>query len=116
MTFQSFDTWWWPYLFILLAGWLPTDMWRWLGVYFSGNLDENSEVFVAVRALATALVAAIIAKLILFPTGSLAETSIILRIVAASAGFGIFLLTGQRVFVGIFTAEAIIIGGWWWAL
>jgi hypothetical protein len=24
---------WWPYIFIAVAGWLATDLWRWLGVF-----------------------------------------------------------------------------------
>ena len=32
MSYAAFDTWWWPYLFIAIAGWLGTDIWRWLGV------------------------------------------------------------------------------------
>jgi hypothetical protein len=50
MTFAALDTWWWPYVFILAAGWLPTGMWRYLGVFFAGNLDENAEILVFIRA------------------------------------------------------------------
>ncbi len=112
--FDSYEFWWWPYLFILLIGWLPTDFWRVLGVLFAGNIDENSKMLVFVRAIATALVAAVISKLILFPAGSLAETPPELRIVAAAAGFAMFNLAGKRIVVGILVAETILIGGAWW--
>jgi hypothetical protein len=69
----SFDTWWWPYLFIAIAGWLATDIWRWLGVLVGNRLSEESAALTWVRAVATALVAGVIAKLILYPTGALQE-------------------------------------------
>ncbi|MFI0845483.1 AzlD domain-containing protein [Mesorhizobium sp. IMUNJ 23232] len=111
MTFESFDTWWWPFLFILVAGGLATDVWRFLGVHFGGRISEESEALVFVRAVATALVAAVIGNLIVFPSGSLAETAMALRIGAAVAGFAVYLASGKRMLVGIVTGEAVLIAG-----
>jgi len=83
-------------------------------VLLSGGVDENSEMLVFVRAVATALVAAVIAKLILFPAGNLAIAPIELRILAAVLGFSTFVWSGKRVFVGIIVAESVLIGGAWW--
>ncbi|WP_299481828.1 AzlD domain-containing protein [uncultured Roseibium sp.] len=107
------DTWWWPYVMILVAGWLATDVWRWIGVFASGRLREDSELLIWVRCVATALVAGLISKLILFPQGILGETPMWLRIAAACAGFGAFFLSRQKVIVGVLAAEAFLIGGWW---
>lgn len=65
------EQWWAPYLFIAIAGWLATDLWRWLGVLAGNRLKEDSEALYWVRAVATALVMAVTAKLIVFPTGTL---------------------------------------------
>jgi hypothetical protein len=111
MTFQSFDTWWWPYVFILIAGWLATDAWRFLGVYLGGRLSEESDALVLVRCIATALVAAVIGNLIVFPSGELADTPLWLRLAAAAAGFAAYLLLGKRVLVGILVSEAVLLGG-----
>lgn len=111
MTFTSFEAWWWPYLFILLAGWLATDAWRFMGVYLGGRISEDSQALVFVRALATALVAAVIGNLIVFPSGALAEAPLELRIFSAAAGFVAYLLAGKRVLVGILAAELVLIGG-----
>lgn len=111
MTFNSLDAVWWPYLFIFLAGSLATDMWRFLGVYFAGHVDENAEILVFVRALATALVAAVIAKLILYPDGALAASPIWLRIGAAAAGFAAYIASGKKVYAGVLSAEAILVSG-----
>ncbi len=111
MTWQSLPEWWWPYLFILMAGWLPTDIWRWIGILIGGRVREDSEALIIVRAVATALVAGVIAQLILYPSGSLAESSMILRIGAAAAGFAAYLCLGRRVIVGVLVAEVILISG-----
>ncbi|MBZ9654749.1 AzlD domain-containing protein [Phyllobacterium lublinensis] len=111
MTWQSLSTWWWPYVFILLAGWLPTDIWRWIGVLIGGRVREDSEALVVVRAMATALVAGVIAQLILYPSGSLAGSSMFLRVGAAAVGFAAYLGLGRRVIVGVLVAEVILISG-----
>ena len=112
LTFDSFATTWWPYLFILIAGWLATDIWRWIGVLAGNRLRDDSEVLIWVKAVATALVAGVIGKLILFPDGPLAAAPIFLRVAAASAGWLAFLLARQKIFVGVLTAEAVLISGW----
>lgn len=111
MTFSSFDFWWWPYLFILIGGALATDVWRFLGVYLGGRISEESEALVLVRALATALVAAVIGNLIVFPSGALAATPLELRLLAAASGFIAYLFIGKRVIVGIIAAEAVLLAG-----
>lgn len=113
MTFQSFDAWWWPYLFILIAGWAATDSWRYLGVYFGGRMREDSEALVLVRSIATALVAAVIGNLIVFPSGELAAVPLWLRIGAAVAGFASYLRLGRSVPLGILIAEAVLFAGIW---
>ena len=103
----------WPYLYILIAGWLATDIWRWLGVLIGNRLLEDSLWLIWVRAVATALVAAIISRLILFPLGALADTPVSLRVLAVAIGFLAFLAFRQRVIVGILVSEAVLFGGVW---
>lgn len=113
MTFHSFDTWWWPFLFILLAGSLTTDCWRFLGVYLGDRLSEKSEVLVFVRTVATALVAGVISNLVLFPSGALAATPVALRIMAMIAGFVAYLCLGRKIIVGIAAAEIVFFAGYY---
>jgi hypothetical protein len=101
----------WPYLFIAVAGWLATDVWRWLGVLLGNRLLDDSVLLIWVRAVATALVAAVIARLILFPAGALEATPVALRIGAAAVGFLAFLAFRQRVIVGILVSEAVLFAG-----
>ena len=105
MTFDSIEAWWWPYVFMLLAGWAMTYPWRALGVYLGGRIHEDSELLVLVRAIATALVAAVIGTLICFPAGPAAETTLTLRIVSASVGFAAYFFIIRKMLVGILVAE-----------
>lgn len=102
---------WWVFVVIALAGWLATDMWRWLGVIAGNRLKEGSEALYWVRAVATALVMAVTAKLIVFPTGTLEQSPMWLRIGAASLGFIAFLLLGQRVLVGVLVSILLLTAG-----
>lgn len=110
MSFTAIDAWWWPYLFILGAGWLATDVWRYLGVWIGGRVSEESDAMVFVRCVATALVAAVLMSLIVSPAGALASTPLMLRIIAAAAGFAAYLVFGKRVLVGVGVCEAILVG------
>ena len=98
-------------VFLLIAGTLATDVWRWLGVFAALRVDENGEVFRWVRAVSNALVAALIAKLVLFPPGVLAETSIVLRGGAFLAGVVAFFTFGRSMILGIVLAELVLIAG-----
>ncbi|THV13567.1 AzlD domain-containing protein [Rhizobium rhizophilum] len=101
----------WPYVVIIVAGWLATDMWRWLGVVAGNRLQEGSEALNWVRAVATALVMAVTAKLVVFPSGMLETSPLWLRLAAAALGFAAFLLAGQRVIVGVVVPLAILGAG-----
>lgn len=111
MTFHSIDAWWWPYLFILFAGWFATDSWRFLGVYFGGRLQEDSPALVLVRSIATALVAAVIGNLVVFPSGALADVPLWVRIGAVAVGFMAYRQLRHNVLVGILAAEAALFAG-----
>ena len=110
------DTWWWSYVMILGAGFLATECWRWFGVLASGRLPEDSLVFAWVRAVATALIAGIISRLILFPEGALGEVPLWLRLGAVLVGITAYKLMQERLMVGILSAETVLIGGWFFVV
>lgn len=111
---MTFDGSWWPYVFIAVAGWLATDIWRWLGVLAGKRLSDESEVLNWVRAVATALVAAVVAKLILYPTGALADTPLVVRLSALGLGAIAFFAAGQKPAIGIGVTMAALAGMLWW--
>jgi hypothetical protein len=100
-----------PYLVLILVGFLPHEVWRVLAVAVSRGLDEESEVLVWVRAVATAVLAGVVAQLIVFPPGSLAAIPLGIRIAAISIGFAAFLAARRSVFVGVVVAETSLVTG-----
>ncbi|MBL8573896.1 MAG: AzlD domain-containing protein [Hyphomicrobiaceae bacterium] len=112
LTFTSIDAWWWPWLFVLLAGWVPNDIWRALGVMSSGRLTEDMEIFRWVKAVATALVAGVIAQLVVLPSGSLAQVPLTVRVIALALGFAAYLNGGRRMAVGVLAGETTLIAGY----
>jgi Branched-chain amino acid transport protein (AzlD) len=99
----------WGYLVLVLVGFLPADMWRLRGIIVGRGLDEESELLVWVRAVATAVLAGVIAKILFFPPGSLAAMPLWVRITAITLGFTAFLLVRRSVFAGIATGEAVLL-------
>lgn len=112
LSFGSIDAWWWPYVFMLVAGVLATDVWRWIGVVAGGALREDTAALDWVRATATALVACVIGQLIVFPTGELTATPLWLRLAAAAAGWIAFRFGRRSVLFGVAVAEIVLFGGW----
>jgi hypothetical protein len=106
----------WPYLALLLVGFLPNEFWRVLGLVLARGLNEDSEVVVWSRAVATAILAGVIAKLILFASGGLATIPLSVRVAAAVCGFLAFLAVRRSVFVGVLVGEAaLLLGGFFFA-
>jgi hypothetical protein len=105
----------WPYLLVILAGFLPTEIWRSLAVVFVRGLDEDSELLILVRAVATALLAAVVARLVLIPPGELIGIPLAIRVGAVAGGFLVYLLARRSVFLGILFGEIVIIAGAWYA-
>jgi hypothetical protein len=101
----------WPYMVLILVGFLPNEIWRAAGFLLARGIDESSEVLVWVRAVATSVLAAVIAKLIFFAPGALASVPLSVRITALVAGFVGFLAVKRSVFAGVAVGEAVLILG-----
>jgi branched-subunit amino acid transport protein len=101
--------WFWPYLVVIVFGFLPTEIWRTLGVFVGKGLNEDSEVFRWVKVVATALVAAVVAKLILSPTGALAAVPVAGRLAAVAAGVIAMLLARRSLIAGLVVGELTLI-------
>lgn len=99
----------WPYLVVIIIGFLPTEIWRFAGVFAGRNLDENSEILIWVRLVATALVAGVVAKLLMFPSGALAVVPLWWRLGALCAGVAVYWLARRSVLVGLLAGEAVLI-------
>lgn len=100
-----------PYLALILVGFLPNEVWRVLGIVMVHGLDEKSQLVVWVRAVATAILAGVLAQLVVASTGALALVPLALRIGAIVAGFLAFVAGRRSVFAGVLTGEAVLLAG-----
>jgi hypothetical protein len=99
----------WPYVALIVAGFLPNEIWRWLGLLAARGLEEDSQILVWVRAVATAVLAGVIAQLISTSSGVLATIPLGVRIAAALAGFIAFLLVRRSVLAGVVVGELVLL-------
>jgi branched-subunit amino acid transport protein len=104
----------WTLAAIILAAAAVSDFWRMLGAMVSARIDESSPAYTLVKCVATALIAAIIAKLVLYPTGLLGEIPLWLRIGAMAAGFAAYLATRRSMVMGTIVCTAVLATGVAW--
>src|ERR1700745_1943924 len=105
----------WHALFsIVPAGFVPNEVWRMVGLWFGGGVDEGSEVLVWVRAVATAILAGVIAQILVQPPGALAGVPDWLRYAAVAGGCMVFLATRRSIFAGVVSGELLMLAGTWW--
>jgi branched-subunit amino acid transport protein len=82
----------------ILATSLATYISRFLGVITSNKIKENSKIFKWFNCLAYSTLSALLARLIIFPVGALAEVDYITRFVVVFICLIIFLI-GKKNFV-----------------
>ncbi|HVZ54413.1 MAG TPA: AzlD domain-containing protein [Pseudolabrys sp.] len=100
-----------PYLVLILVGFLPNEIWRALGLVLARGLNEDSEIVLWARAVATAILAGVIAKLILFPSGALTAIPLEVRFGATLIGFAAFLAVKRSMLAGVLAGEAALLAG-----
>ncbi len=105
---------WWPYLLLIVVGFLPSEIWRVLGVFLSRGLSDNAEILVWVRAVATTLLAGVVAKLLLTPGGALAAVPVEGRFAALALGVAAFFLFRRSVVAGVGLGQAAVALMAWW--
>lgn len=105
---------WHELLILLVAGVIPNDIWRMLGLWFGGGVDEGSELLVWVRVVATAILAGVIAEILVQPPGALAGVPGWLRYASVAIGFSVFLIARRSTFAGVICGEIVMLVGQWW--
>ena len=103
----------WPYLVLILAGFLPNEVWRMLGIIASHGIDEGSELIIWVRAVATAILTGVVSKIVVFAPGALGGVPLSVRLAAAAVGMASFFAMRRSVLAGVVTGTlAILVGVW----
>ena len=111
---QSFLGNWHALVVLLLAGVIPNQIWRMLGLWLGGGIDEGSDLLMWVKAVATAILAGVIAEILVRPPGALASVPDVLRYGALAVGFVVFMLTRRSIFAGVVSGEVVMLAGKWW--
>jgi branched-subunit amino acid transport protein len=101
----------WAYVFLLIVGFCATAPWRILGVALSQSIDEEGELLRWVRAVSTALIAGLVARLVFFPAGALADVPLWLRLGAFGVAIAAFLIARRNLAVGVLAGEAALLLG-----
>jgi hypothetical protein len=96
---------------LVLVGFLPSEVWRWLGIALGRGLDEESEIIQWVRGVATALIGAVVMRIIVVPPGTLASVPLSVRVAALAIGFLAFLFIRRSAFAGVVVGEAVLVIG-----
>ena len=102
-----------PYLALVLFGFLPSEIWRVLGVFLARGIDEESEIFRFVRCVATVLLVGVVVKIVLIPSHELAIVPVWARCVAIGAAALAFFAWRRSVFAAILAGEAVIVFSAW---
>lgn len=100
---------WWIIACMVPAGMAVTYVWRVLGVVAVTHIDPESDILLWVRAVSTALVAALVMRIVIAPSGVLADISMVSRLAAMALGIGTFYITSRSTNIGTF-ASVIALG------
>jgi len=104
-----------PYLAVILLGFLPSEVWRWLSVLVAHRIDEDSEIFRLVRSIATALLVGVVLKIVATPARELAVVPLWARGGAVLLAMAAFFAFRRSVFAAILTGESAIVAcAWFW--
>jgi hypothetical protein len=95
--------------FHLAAAAAATYGWRFLGVLASRQISIDSPLILWVRAVATALIAALVVRFVYAPSGLLSETAFLSRAVALSAAVAGYFAFGRRIEAGVATAAVVFV-------
>ncbi len=105
--------WWsgglWPYLAVILFGFLPSEIWRVIGAFAASGIDERSQVLEWVRAVSTALLAGVVANIVLAPSGALTIVPLWARLAAMGIGMAAYYAARKSVLAGVFAGIGFIV-------
>lgn len=98
------------YATVALFAIVAHESWRWLGALLGSRVQETDEIFVWVRYVSSALVAALAMRFVFFPAGVLATIEFPVRLIAMLMGAAIFIVSGRNLAIGILGGCLTLIG------
>ena len=92
-------------LIVIIVTSLATYLSRFLGVISAEKIKENSKMFRWFNCLAYSTLAALIARIVIFPSGSLSEIDYLIRFIVVILSVAVFYLTKKNlVYPTLFSA------------
>ena len=92
-------------VFAILVTSIATYISRLLGVFTSEKINERSKIYRWFNCLAYSTLAALISRILIFPSGDLSETSYLIRIIVILLSIFIFFVTKRNlVYPTVFSA------------
>lgn len=96
------------WLLLAVCG-VATYLWRGPGVLLSAGIDPRSEAFTWISCVAYAIIAGVVSRMLVMPTGALAETTAFERALGSVAALGAFFwLTKRNLLVGVAAGAAAL--------
>lgn len=96
------------WLLLALCG-LATYLWRGPGVLISAGVSPRGEAFTWVSCVAYAIIAGLVSRILLMPTGVLAETTLAERAIGSGVALAAyFWLTRRNLLVGVVAGAAAL--------
>ena len=86
-----------------------TYLWRGVGVLLSGRISVNGEVFNWIACVAYAMVAGLVSRIVVMPTGMLADTALAERLIACGIALAAYYLSRRNVLIGVGAGVAAIV-------
>ena len=83
-------------ILVILITSLATYLSRFLGVVSSEKMDIKSKIFRWFNCIAYAILAALIARMVIFPAGVLAESNILIRFLVLGLSIILFIITKKN--------------------
>ena len=83
-------------ILVILVTSFATYLSRFLGVVSSEKIKETSKIFKWFNCIAYSVLAALIARMVIFPAGELAESGIVIRLFVVAASVVMFLFTKKN--------------------
>ena len=83
-------------ILVILVTSFATYLSRFLGVVSSEKIKETSKIFKWFNCIAYSVLAALIARMVIFPAGELAESGILIRLFVVATSIVMFLLTKKN--------------------
>jgi hypothetical protein len=96
-------------LYIFVSGAASTAVWRIAGALLSSGMAEDSAILAWVKAVSTALVAGLIARIVMFPPGALGDIATPIRLGAFALGAAVYFLAGRHLGLGVIVSTAALI-------